>query len=107
MRSKLLVVGTIAYDTIKTPYAKVERILGGSATHIALASSMFNLDCSIISIVGNDFKKKYLELLKGNGINTSGINISNKGKTFQWSGQYFSDMKTRKTIETQLMDTKE
>ena len=102
MSSKLLVVGTIAYDTIQTPYARVDKIFGGSATHIALASSKFNLDCSIISIVGNDFKKKYLELLKGNGINTSGISISNKGKTFQWSGQYFSDMKTRKTIETQL-----
>ena len=50
MRSKLLVVGTIAHDTIKTPYAKVERILGGSATHIALASSMFNLDLSLIHI---------------------------------------------------------
>ena len=68
MRSKLLVVGTIAYDTIKTPYAKVERILGGSATHIALASSMFNLDCSIISIVGNDFEKKHLDLLREKGI---------------------------------------
>ena len=102
MRSKLLVVGTIAHDTIKTPYAKVERILGGSATHIALASSMFNLDCSIISIVGNDFEKKHLDLLREKGINTSGISMSKKGKTFHWSGEYFSDMKTRKTIDTQL-----
>ena len=102
MSSKLLVVGTIAYDTIQTPHAKADKIFGGSATHIALASSKFNLDCSIISIVGNDFEKKHLDLLREKGINTSGISISKKGKTFKWSGQYFSDMKTRKTIDTQL-----
>ncbi len=102
MNSKLLVVGTIAYDTILTPFAKIDKILGGSAPYIALASSKFNLNCSIISIVGEDFEKKYLDLLKEKGINTLGINISKNGKTFYWSAKYFSDMKTRETIETQL-----
>ena len=102
MSSKLLVVGTMAYDTIQTPFTKVNKILGGAATYIALASSKFKLNCSVISIVGKDFKKEHLDLLKDRGVDVSGIDILKTRDTFHWSGEYFSDMKTRKTIDTQL-----
>ena len=62
--SKLLIVGTVAFDSIETPFGKVDKILGGSAMYIGISSSVFDIDNSIVSVVGKDFPKKYLSLLK-------------------------------------------
>ena len=64
MKYKLLVVGTMAYDAIETPFGKVDKILGGAATYIGLAASRFSLDCGVVSVVGEDFEKEHLALLK-------------------------------------------
>ena len=71
MKNKLLVVGTMAYDAIETPFDKVDRILGGAATYIALASSKFNIDCGLVSVIGDDFEASDLKILKDLGLNQS------------------------------------
>lgn len=100
--SKLLIVGTLAFDAIETPFGKTEKILGGAATYIGLSASHFNVDSSVVSIVGGDFPKEYLELLKKNNINIEGVEIVEEGKTFFWSGRYHNDLNTRDTLDTQL-----
>ncbi len=100
--SKLLIVGTVAFDAIETPFGKTDKILGGAATYIGLSSSMFNIDNAIVSIVGEDFPQEYLDLLTDRGINIEGIEIVEGGKTFFWSGKYHNDLNTRDTLETQL-----
>jgi sugar/nucleoside kinase (ribokinase family) len=102
MNRKLLVIGTIAYDTISTPFGKVEKILGGAATYIGLCASRFSLDCGIVSVVGDDFENEHLELLKKHDIDLSGVEIVPGGSTFFWSGEYHNDLNTRTTLETQL-----
>lgn len=98
----LLVVGTVAYDAIETPFGKTDKILGGAATYISLAASYFTKDINLVSVVGGDFDKKYIEMLKKHHINTDGIQIKENEKTFFWSGKYHIDMNTRDTLETQL-----
>jgi sugar/nucleoside kinase (ribokinase family) len=100
--SKLLIVGTVAFDAIETPFGKTDKILGGAATYIGLSSSRFNIDNAIVSIVGEDFPQEHLDLLTDNGINIEGIEIVKGGKTFFWSGKYHNDLNTRDTLETQL-----
>lgn len=100
--SKLLIVGTVAFDAIETPFGKTDKILGGAATYIGLASSQFNIDNAIVSVVGEDFPEEHLNLLKGKGINTEGIEIVKGGKTFFWKGKYHNDLNSRDTLETQL-----
>ena len=102
MNNKLLVVGTMAYDAISTPFGKVDKILGGAATYIGLCASRFSLDCAIVSVVGEDFQKEHLELLKNQGIDLSGVEIVPGGSTFFWSGEYHNDLNTRTTLDTQL-----
>lgn len=102
MNNKLLVVGTMAYDTISTPFGKVDKILGGAATYIGLCASRFSLDCGIVSVVGEDFENEHLELLKNHGIDLSGVEIVPGGATFFWSGEYHNDLNTRTTLDTQL-----
>ena len=80
--NKLLIVGTVAFDTIKTPFGKAERILGGSGTYIGICSSIFEIKNSIVSVVGGDFKEKNLTLLQNKNIDISGIEIVKNGKTF-------------------------
>lgn len=99
---KLIIVGTLAFDAIETPFGKTDKILGGAATYIALAAEQFKIDCGIVSVVGEDFPKAYLNLLKERRINIDGLEIIPGGKTFFWSGKYKNDMNTRDTIETQL-----
>jgi sugar/nucleoside kinase (ribokinase family) len=98
----LLVVGTVAYDAIETPFGKTDKILGGAATYISLAASYFTKDINLVSVVGGDFEKKHLEMLQKHHINTDGIQIKENEKTFFWAGKYHIDMNTRDTIETQL-----
>jgi sugar/nucleoside kinase (ribokinase family) len=100
--NKLLIVGTVAFDSIKTPFGKVNKILGGSGMYIGISSSVFNIDNSIVSVVGEDFPKKYLSILKDKNINISGIEIIRGGKTFFWEGVYHNDMNHRDTITTDL-----
>lgn len=100
--NKLLIVGTVAFDSIKTPFGKVNKILGGSGMYIGISSSVFNIDNSIVSVVGEDFPKKYLSILKDKNINISGIEIIRGGKTFFWEGVYHNDMNHRDTITTEL-----
>ncbi len=101
--SKLVIVGTVAFDAIKTPFGKTDKILGGAATFIGLAASQFNnVDSSIVSVVGGDFPKEYLDLLSDKKIDVSGIEIVKEGKTFFWSGLYHNDMNSRDTLATEL-----
>lgn len=96
--SKLLIVGSVAYDSIITPFGRVDKVLGGSATYFSLAASLFS-PAMIVAIVGNDFK--HLDVFKKRGIDISGIDVK-KGKTFHWTGKYGFDMNTRETLKTSL-----
>ena len=100
--SKLLIVGTVAFDAIETPFGKTDKILGGAATYIGLAASHFNLSSAVISVVGGDFPDEHLNLLKNKNIDISGIEIIKEGKTFFWSGKYHNDMNSRDTLSTEL-----
>jgi len=100
--SKLVVVGTVAFDAIETPFGKTDKILGGAATFIGLAASQFKLDAAIVSVVGGDFPNKYLDLLSDRNIDISGIEVVKDGKTFFWSGRYHNDMNSRDTLATEL-----
>lgn len=103
MSHQLLIVGTVAFDAIETPFGKTEKILGGAATYIGLAASQFKkVDSAIVSIVGDDFPKDYLNLLTDKGINIDALEVVQGGKTFFWSGRYHNDMNTRDTLDTQL-----
>jgi sugar/nucleoside kinase (ribokinase family) len=100
--NKLLIVGTVAFDAIETPFGKTDKILGGAATYIGLSSSFFNVDAAVVSVVGEDFPKEYLELLENKGVNIEGIEMVKGGKTFFWSGRYHNDMNSRDTLVTEL-----
>jgi len=101
--SKLLCVGTVAFDKIETPFGKTDKILGGAATYIALSASYFkNIDIGIVSVIGDDFPQTYLDIFDRYGINTEGLKTIEGGKTFFWSGLYHNDMNTRDTLDTQL-----
>jgi sugar/nucleoside kinase (ribokinase family) len=100
--SKLLIVGTVAFDAIETPFGKTDKILGGAATYISLSASTFGIKSGIVSVVGGDFPQKHLNLLETKNIDTNGIEIVKNGKTFFWSGKYHNDMNTRDTLITEL-----
>ncbi len=100
--SKLLIVGTVAFDAIETPFGKTDKILGGAATYIGLSASFFNVDAAIVSVVGEDFPQVHLDLLSERNINIEGIEIVKGGKTFFWSGKYHNDMNSRDTLATEL-----
>lgn len=100
--SKLLIVGTVAFDAIETPFGKTDKILGGAGTYIALAAEKFGVDSAIVSVVGDDFPQDYINLLKDRNVNLDGLEIVKGGKTFFWSGRYHNDMNSRDTLETQL-----
>ncbi|GGK14392.1 sugar kinase [Yeosuana aromativorans] len=100
--SKLVIVGTVAFDAIETPFGKTDKILGGAATFIGLSASQFDIDSAVVSVVGGDFPQEYLDLLSSKNIDISGIEIVTKGKTFFWSGKYHNDMNTRDTLVTEL-----
>ena len=96
----ILVVGSTALDTIKTPFGKAERILGGSAIYFSLSAINF-APVSIVAVVGEDFPKKHIQFLQDKGIDTQGLNIES-GKTFHWEGEYSWDFSNPKTIKTDL-----
>jgi len=100
--SKLLIVGTVAFDAIETPFGKTDKILGGAATYIGLSASTFGIKSGIVSVVGGDFPTDFLQKLESKGIDTSGIEIKKEGKTFFWSGKYHNDLNVRDTLITEL-----
>lgn len=100
--NKLLIVGTVAFDAIETPFGKTDKILGGAATYIGLSASHFNVKSAIVSVVGDDFPQEYLDLLTSRNIDISGVEVVQGGKTFFWSGLYHNDLNSRDTLDTQL-----
>lgn len=100
--NKLLIVGTVAFDAIETPFGKTDKILGGAATYIGLSASNFNLQSAIVSVVGDDFPQEHLDLLTSKNIDISGLEVVKGGKTFFWSGLYHNDLNSRDTLITEL-----
>lgn len=100
--SKLLIVGTVAFDAIETPFGKTDKILGGAGTYIGLSAANFDIDSAVVSVVGDDFPQEYLDLMKNNKIDIEGIEVVEGGKTFFWSGRYHNDLNSRDTLDTQL-----
>ncbi len=100
--NKLLIVGTVAFDAIETPFGKTDKILGGAGTFIGLSASHFNIQSAIVSVVGDDFPQEYLDLLTDRNIDISGIEVVQGGKTFFWSGRYHNDLNSRDTLATEL-----
>lgn len=100
--SKLVIVGTVAFDAIETPFGRTDKILGGAATYISLAASQYKVDSAIVSVVGGDFPSEYLQMLKSKGADISGLEVVKDGKTFFWSGKYHYDMNSRDTLVTEL-----
>ncbi|WP_281636960.1 PfkB family carbohydrate kinase [Flavobacterium marginilacus] len=100
--NKLLIVGTVAFDAIETPFGKTDKILGGAATYIGISASFFNVKSAVVSVVGDDFPQEYLDLLTDRNIDISGIEVVKGGKTFFWSGLYHNDLNSRDTLATEL-----
>jgi sugar/nucleoside kinase (ribokinase family) len=98
----LLVVGSVAYDGIETPFGKTDRILGGSATYISVTSSYFTGDVNLVGVVGRDFDKEDIDLFKSKTIDLEGLQIDQSGDTFFWKGKYHYDLNNRDTLDTQL-----
>jgi sugar/nucleoside kinase (ribokinase family) len=100
--SKLLIVGSVAFDAIETPFGKTNKILGGAGTYIGFSSSFFDVQSAIVSVVGEDFPEEYLKLLSTRNIDISKLEIVKGGKTFFWSGRYHNNLNSRDTLVTEL-----
>ncbi len=98
----LLVVGSVAFDAIETPFGKTDKIVGGAASYICLASSYFTKHSHLVSVVGDDFPVDFINLLKKEGVNTEGLQIKTGEKSFFWSGKYHNDLNNRDTLVTEL-----
>lgn len=98
----LIVVGSMAFDAIETPFGKSDKIIGGAATYIAWSASNFTKPIRQISVVGGDFPQEELNILERRGVDLAGVQIKKDEKSFFWSGKYHMDMNTRDTLETQL-----
>lgn len=98
----LLVVGTVAFDAIETPFGKTDKIVGGAASYISLAASYFYKNINLVSVVGDDFPNEFLDILKKQGTNIDGLQIKKGQKSFFWAGKYHNDLNSRDTLDTQL-----
>src|SRR3954466_525491 len=98
----LVVVGSMAFDAIETPFGKSDKIIGGAATYIAWSASNFTKPIKQISVVGYDFPKEEMAELEARGVTMEGVQVKKDEKSFFWSGRYHMDMNTRDTLETQL-----
>ena len=99
----ILIVGTVAFDAIETPFGKTDKISWRSSNlHIGLSSSFFTKKLNLVSVVGEDFPKSAIKMLEDHHVNTKGLQIKKQEKTFFWSGKYHNNMNSRDTIETQL-----
>ena len=98
----LLSVGTVAFDAIETPFAKIDKVVGGSATYISLAASYFYTDMKIVSVIGDDFDQQMIAEFHKRGINTEGLQVKKGERSFFWAGRYHNDMNSRDTLQTDL-----
>src|SRR4026208_211996 len=98
----LIVVGSMAFDAIETPFGKRDKIVGGAATYIAWSASNFTRPIKQVSVVGGDFPKEEMKMLEARGVAMEGVQVKENEKSFFWSGKYHLDMNTRDTLETQL-----
>jgi sugar/nucleoside kinase (ribokinase family) len=98
----LLVIGTVAFDALETPFGKTDKIVGGAATYAGLAASYFYDKVKIVAVVGDDFPQQNIQEFNDHGIDTEGLQIKEGEKSFFWSGKYHNDMNTRDTIATEL-----
>jgi sugar/nucleoside kinase (ribokinase family) len=97
----ITVVGSIAYDTVKTPFGERQRMLGGAAVHFALAASFFD-EVRVVGPVGDDFGEEQLQVLRARGVDTADVEQIAGGRTFFWQGEYGWDLNSRETLDTQL-----
>ncbi|MFI5133369.1 MAG: PfkB family carbohydrate kinase [Chitinophagales bacterium] len=98
----LIVIGTMAFDAIETPFGKSDKIVGGAATYIAWSASNFTRPIKQISVVGGDFPKEEMKMLEARGVSMEGVQVKQNERSFFWSGKYHLDMNTRDTLDTQL-----
>jgi len=98
----LLVVGSVAFDAIETPFGKTDKIIGGAATYITLSASYFAPKVNLVAVVGEDFPQEKIEMLQKHRVNTEGLQIKQGEKSFFWSGKYHNDMNSRDTLATEL-----
>lgn len=98
----ILIVGSVAYDGIETPFGQRERVLGGSATYISLTSSYFHRPLQLVGVVGHDFAEADIQRFRDKNIDLEGLQIDKSGKTFFWKGRYHYDLNNRDTLDTQL-----
>lgn len=98
----LLTIGTVAFDTIETPYGKAEMVIGGACTYISWAASYFTKNIHLVSIVGDDFPQSELDALTARGVNLDGLETVQGGKSFFWAGRYHNNMNSRDTLVTDL-----
>ncbi len=98
----LLVVGTVAFDSIETPYGKVDQVVGGAATYISLAASYFTNQIKLVSVIGDDFPQETLNDLTRRGVDLKGLQVREGEKSFFWAGKYHNDLNTRDTLVTDL-----
>ena len=98
----LVIVGSVAFDQVETPFGKTGKILGGAGTYISIAASYFKNNPKIISVVGGDFPDEFIDLFHSHNISTGGLQIKKDKKTFFWSGKYHQDMNSRDTLITEL-----
>ncbi|MBL8001952.1 MAG: bifunctional hydroxymethylpyrimidine kinase/phosphomethylpyrimidine kinase [Flavobacteriales bacterium] len=99
---QLVTVGTVAFDNIETPFGKADKVVGGAATYISLASSFFLDKLGLVSVVGDDFPKDMMDLLRQRGVDLAGLEVLQGKESFFWAGRYHYDMNTRDTLETRL-----
>lgn len=98
----LLVVGTVAFDAIETPFGKTDKIIGGAATYIGISASYFTKNINLVSVVGDDFPAETIKKLQARGVRTDGLQVKKGEKTFFWSGKYHNDLNSRDTLATEL-----
>lgn len=98
----LIVVGSVAFDAIETPFGKTDKIVGGAASYISLAASNFTGSTKLVAVVGEDFPQAFIQHLQYKGVNTEGLQIKQGEKSFFWSGKYHNDMNSRDTLATEL-----
>src|SRR5687767_10570075 len=100
MSGSILVVGSVAFDSVKTPFGEAQDILGGSATYFSVSASYFS-PVRVVAVVGNDFSDKHMEVFQKHKVDTEGL-ARRQGKTFRWKGEYGFDLNEAKTLDTQL-----
>ncbi|MEJ7560261.1 MAG: PfkB family carbohydrate kinase [Pedobacter sp.] len=98
----LIIIGTVAFDAIETPFGKTDKIVGGAATYASLAASYFYNKVKIVGVIGDDFQQENIDKFTQHGIDTEGLQIKEGEKSFFWSGKYHNDMNSRDTLSTEL-----